>query len=56
MVKYAKVAYKNGSIVACAIYRNMEGSYKMVAIGCNQENDGKEGLQEIIKDDITNIN
>lgn len=55
MAKYAKIAYDNGNIVACAIYRNMEGSYKMVAIGCNQEANGKDGLQEIIKDDIEKI-
>lgn len=51
-VKYAKVVYNNSDIVACAIYRNMEGSYKMVAIGCNQEEIGKQGIQAIIKDDI----
>lgn len=51
-VKYAKVVYYNDEIVACAIYRNMEGSYKMVAIGCNQEEIGKQGVQAIIKDDI----
>ena len=51
-VKYAKVAYNNADIVACAIYRNMEGSYKMVAIGCNQDEIGKQGIQAIIKDDI----
>ena len=51
-VKYAKIAYNNADIVACAIYRNMEGSYKMVAIGCDQEDIGKQGIQAIIKDDI----
>ena len=51
-VKYAKIVYDNADIVACAIYRNMEGSYKMVAIGCNQEDIGKQGIQAIIKDDI----
>lgn len=51
-VKYAKVVYNNSEVVACATYRNMEGSYKMVAIGCNQEEIGKEGIQAIIKDDI----
>lgn len=51
-VKYAKIVYNNADIVACAIYRNMEGSYKMVAIGCNQEEIGKQGIQAIIKDDI----
>ena len=52
IVKYAKIAYYNGKIVACATYRKMEDSFKMVAIGCNQEESGKEGLQSIIKDDI----
>lgn len=52
IVKYAKIAYCNGEIVACATYRKMEDSFKMVAIGCNQEESGKEGLQSIIKDDI----
>ena len=51
-VKYAKVVYNNDEVVACAIYRNMEGSYKMVAIGCNQDEIGKQGIQAIIKDDI----
>ena len=55
IVKYAKVAYCNGNIVACATYRKMEDSYKMVAIGCNQEETGKNGLQAIIKDDISKI-
>lgn len=55
-VKYAKVVYNDSEIVACAIYRNMEGSYKMVAIGCNQEEIGKQGVQAIIKDDIEKFN
>lgn len=52
MAKYAKLAYDGENIVACAIYRNMEGSYKMVAIGCNQEQNGKNGIQSIIQSDI----
>ncbi|MBP5642858.1 MAG: hypothetical protein J6X10_01305 [Bacteroidales bacterium] len=55
IVKYAKIAYYNGEIVACAIYRKMEDSFKMVAIGCNQEEIGKEGLQSIVKDDIIKV-
>lgn len=51
-IRYAKLAYDGDEIVACAIYRRMEDSYKMVAIGCNQEEIGKEGIQAIIKDDI----
>ena len=54
-VKYAKVVYEGNDIVACAIYRNMENSYKMVAIGCNQDENGKNGLQLIIKDDIEKL-
>lgn len=56
IVKYAKIAYYNGEIVACATYRKMEDSFKMVAIGCNQEEIGKRGLQSIIKDDILKVN
>ena len=52
VAKYAKVAYYNGSIIACSIYRKLEDSYKMVAIGCVQDEIGKLALQEIIKDDI----
>lgn len=55
IVKYAKIAYYNGEIVACATYRKMENSFKMVAIGCNQEEIGKKGLQSIIKDDILKV-
>ncbi len=51
-VKYAKIVYNKEDIVACSIYRNMEGSYKMVAIGCNQDEIGKQGIQAIIKDDV----
>lgn len=56
IAKYAKIASCNGQIVACATYRKMEDSFKMVAIGCNQEEIGKEGLQSIIKDDILKVN
>lgn len=55
IVKYAKIACYNGEIVACATYRKMEDSFKMVAIGCNREASGKEGLQSIIKDDILKV-
>lgn len=33
----------------------MEDSYKMVAIGCNQEEIGKIGMQSIIKNDIEQV-
>lgn len=55
IVKYAKIAYYNREIVACATYRKMEDSYKMVAIGCNQEEIGKIGIQSIIKNDIEQV-
>ena len=54
-VRYAKVVYCGDELVACAIYRNMEDSFKMVAIGCNQEEIGKQGIQAIIKDDIDKL-
>lgn len=54
-VRYAKVVYYGDELVACAIYRNMEDSFKMVAIGCNQEEIGKQGIQAIIKDDIDKL-
>lgn len=55
MAKNAKLVFdENNNIIACAIYRKIENSYKCVAIGCVQDNKiGKLGLQEIIKDDIT---
>lgn len=52
IVKYAKVAYYNAQIIACAIYRAVESSFKMVAIGCERSSVGKEGLQLIIQDDV----
>ena len=53
MVRYAKIVYYEDEIVACAIYRKIEASYKMVAIGCNQDQVGKLGIQAIVKDDIS---
>ena len=55
MAKYAKVAYFGELIVACAIYRNMLGSYKLMALGSNQEQNGKEGIQTITQDDISKL-
>lgn len=52
MVKYAKVVYHGDVVVACAVYRRLEDRFKMVAIGCNQDYIGKEGLQAIVKDDM----
>lgn len=55
MAKYAKVAYFGELIVACAIYRNMLGSYKLMALGSNQEQNGKDGLRAITQDDIAKL-
>ena len=44
----------NNELLACATYRRMEDSFKMVAIGCNQTDEGKLALQQIIQNDITN--
>lgn len=47
---------QNNKILACATYRRIEGSRKMVAIGCEQSDDGKVALQMIIQDNIKNFN
>ena len=52
--KFAKIVKYNNKIIAVAIYRRIEYSFKMVAIGCINNNLGKNALQEIIKDDIKN--
>lgn len=52
-----KVVLDNyNNLLACATYRKIEGSLKMVAIGCQQNSIGKEALQLIIKDNIENFN
>ena len=50
---YVEVIVVNNEILACATYRRVEGSFKMVSIGCNQTPEGKIALQQII---INNIN
>ena len=55
MAKYAKVAYYGESIVACSIYRNMLGGYKLMVLGCNQGQSGKEGIRAITQDDIAKL-
>ena len=45
----------NGNVLACATYRRIENSFKMVAIGCNQESSGKKALEQIIQFDIKNM-
>ena len=44
----------SGRLLSCATFRRIEGSFKMVAIGCNQEEDGKLALQQIIQNAILN--
>ena len=50
------VLSKNNELLACATYRKIESSLKMVAIGCNQKDDGKIAIQQIVIDDIQNEN
>lgn len=45
---------KNSSILACATYRRIEGSLKLVATGCEQSQKGKLALQQIIQNNIIN--
>lgn len=54
-LRYAKIATFNGRLIACAIYRKMDSSYKMVAIGSDGSIDGKEGVKKIIRHDIDNF-
>lgn len=44
-----------GGLLACATFRRIEGSFKMVAIGCNQEENGKLALQQIIQYTINRL-
>lgn len=46
---------QNNKILACATYRRIEDSRKMVAIGCEQSDEGKVALQMIIQDNIKNF-
>ena len=50
------VLSKNNELLACATYRKIESSLKMVAIGCNQKDNGKIAIQQIVIDDIQNEN
>lgn len=42
----------NGNLMACVIYRAVEGSFKATGAGQNKTDEGKKALQEIIKSDI----
>ena len=47
-------------LIACATYRKVlvksTDTYKMVAIGCDQTKEGKDGLKLIVRDDIKSKN
>lgn len=49
-----KIIFKNNEILACSTYR-IFGGYKLTAIGCVQNEEGKKAIQKIIKDDIGNF-
>ena len=51
-LSFAKLVFENETLIACSVYRSIESSYKMIAIGCNQTKIGKIALQRIIQDDI----
>ncbi len=46
---FIMLVINNDSVLACATFRRIENSLKMVAIGCNQEDNGKRALQQIIQ-------
>lgn len=50
-----KVVENSNKILACSTYRRIEGSLKMVAIGCIQDKEGKLALQQIIQHDIVSF-
>lgn len=45
---------ENSNLLACATYRRIEGSLKLVATGCDQTQKGKLALQQIIQNNIIN--
>ena len=47
-----EVITNNSVLMACSTYRRVEGSLKMVAIGCDQTENGKLALQQIIQNNI----
>lgn len=47
--------FNNKNLLACAVFRRIENSLKMTAIGCNQEDDGKLALQQIIQHTISEL-
>ncbi len=47
--------FNNKNLLACATFRRIEGSLKMTAIGCNQEDDGKLAIQQIVQHTISEL-
>ena len=47
--------FDNGNLLACATFRRIERSLKMTAIGCNQEDNGKLALQQIVQHTISEL-
>ena len=52
---------KDNTFLACTTYRSTlmdeeHSDYKLTAIGCDQTEEGKEALSEIVKNDILNFN
>lgn len=48
--------FNTGDLLACATFRRIENSLKMTAIGCNQEDNGKLALQQIIQHTVSDLN
>ena len=49
------MGFGNENLLACATFRRIEGSLKMTAIGCNQEDDGKLAIQQIVQYTISKL-
>lgn len=47
--------YNNENLLACATFRRIDESLKMTAIGCNQEDDGKLAIQQIVQHTISEL-
>ena len=45
----------NKDLLACAVFRRIASSLKMTAIGCNQKDDGRLALQQIIQHTISEL-
>ena len=47
--------FDNRDLLACAVFRRIGESLKMTAIGCNQEDNGKLALQQIVQHTISEL-